>query len=69
MNVGGIILIISQEYINELLGLPENFLITRWLLEIDENGKVCYDLHGICGEFYEDDKMPRTKIIEKEIKD
>jgi len=59
-------MIISQEYINELLKLPKDFLITRWLLEIDENGQVQYDLHGIRGKYIQDDKMPRTKIIRKE---
>jgi len=59
-------MIITQEYINKLLGLPENFLITRWLLEINEDGKVQYDMHGIRGKYVQDDKMPRTKIIEKE---
>ncbi len=56
-------MIISQEYINKLLKLPDNFLITRWLLEVDENGKVQYHLHGIRGEYIHDDKTPRTKII------
>jgi len=58
-------LIISREYINKLLGLPDKFIITRWLIELDENGKVQYDLHGIEGEYVEDDTMPRTKIINK----
>lgn len=59
-------MIISQEYINELLNLPKDFLITRWLLEIDENGKVQYDMHGIRGQYVQDDKQPRTKLIKKE---
>ena len=59
-------MLISQEYINKLLGLPENFLITRWLLEIDEDGKVQYDLHGVRGKYIHDDKTPRTKIIKNE---
>lgn len=62
-------MIITQEYINKLLGLPENFLITRWLLEMSEDGKVQYDLHGIQGKYIHDDHQPRTKIIEKEIED
>lgn len=60
-------MIIEQEYLNKLLGLPENFLITRWLLEIGEDGKVIYDMHGIQGEYVQDDKLPRTKIIKKEL--
>jgi len=66
---GGILMIISQEYINKLLGLPADFLITRWLLEISEDDKVQYDLHGIRGTYVQDDKQPRTKIIEKKIED
>lgn len=59
-------MIISQEYLNKLLNLPEDFLITRWMLEIDENSKVQYHMHGIQGQYIHDDKQPRTKIIEKE---
>ena len=59
-------MLIDQEYINELLKLPKDFIITRWLLEIGEHGEVRYDLHGIRGKYVQDDKQPRTKIIKKE---
>lgn len=59
-------MIISQEYVNELLNLPKDFLITRWLLEVSEDGTVQYDLHGIRGKYIQDDHQPRTKIIKKE---
>ena len=58
-------MIIEQEHLNELLKLPKDFLITRWLLEIDEEGKVVYDMHGIEGKYVQDDDQPRTKIIKK----
>lgn len=57
---------ISQEKINKLLGLPQDFIITRWLIELDEFNKVIYDMHGIQGKYIQDDKTPRTKIIEDE---
>ena len=58
-------MIITQEYINKLLNLPKDFIITRWLLEIGENEQVQYDMHGIQGEYIHDDTQPRTKIIDK----
>lgn len=66
MRIGGILMIITQEYINELLNLPKDFLITRWLLEITEDGEVVYDMHGIRGKYIKNDKQPRTKILKKE---
>jgi len=59
-------MIITQKYMNELLKLPEDFIITRFLLEIGEQGEVIYDIHGIQGKYIHDDKQPRTKIIDKE---
>ncbi len=56
-------MLISQEYINELLKLPKDFLITRWLLEVSEDGTIQYDMHGIRGQYIHSDKQPRTKII------
>jgi len=59
-------MIITQEYINKLLNLPKDFIITRLLLEIGEQGEVQYDIHGIEGKYIQDDKTPRTKIIKDE---
>lgn len=59
-------MIITQKYLNELLKLPEDFIITRLLLEIGEQGEVQYDIHGIQGKYVHDDHQPRTKIIDKE---
>jgi len=59
-------MIITQEYINKLLNLPKDFIITRWLLEISESGEVQYDMHGIKGKYIHSDKQPRTKIIKDE---
>ena len=57
-------MIITREKLNKLLNLPDKFIITRWLLEIGENGEVQYDMHGIRGDYVEDDKLPRTQVIE-----
>jgi len=58
-------MIVTQQYLNELLKLPKDFVITRLLLEIGEEGQVQYDIHGIEGKYIQDDKQPRTKIIEE----